>query len=268
MAGVRVTLLGTGTSTGVPVIGCNCEVCRSSDPRDRRLRCSAYVVAEIEEGAIHLVIDTGPDFRQQALQYGIKQVDGVLFTHQHFDHVVGLDDLRPFCFDPRTAIPCFANTITADTLRSSHGYIFRDGSYPGIVKLTMNEVEGAFSVSGRYGQRGKVEVIPIPAKHGQLDVFGFRIGRFAYLTDVSAIPESSFPLLEGLDVLVLDGLRDEPHPTHLTFADATEVARQVGASETHFIHMTHTVLHAEMDARLPHGIRLGYDGLVLHASLD
>ena len=222
----------------------------------------------MDAGDIHLVIDTGPDFRQQALRYGIKQVDGVLFTHQHFDHVVGLDDLRPYCFDPRTAIPCFANEITVETLKESHGYIFRDGSYPGIVKLTLNEVDGVFSVPSRHGHPSKVDVTPIPAEHGSLDVFGFRIGQFAYLTDVSGIPESSFSLLEGLDVLVLDGLREEPHPTHLTFGDATEIAQRVAATETYFIHMTHTVLHAEMDARLPHGIHLGYDGLVLHARLN
>lgn len=268
MGSLSITLLGTGTSTGVPVIGCSCEVCTSADPRDKRLRCSVYVRAETDDGQIHVVIDTGPDFRQQALKYGIPCVDAVLLTHQHFDHVVGLDDLRPYCFQPRTAIPCFANSTTADSLRRSHNYIFEDGSYPGIVQLTMTEVEGSFEVKSRYGFAGRVKITPIPAQHGDLEVLGYRIGDFAYLTDVSAIPESSKTLLHDLDVLVIDGLREEAHPTHLTFDAATQVAREVSAGETYFIHMTHTVRHAESDSRLPEDVRLAYDGLKLTCGFD
>lgn len=264
MSSLRATLLGTGTSTGVPVIGCSCAVCTSKDPRDRRLRCSAYVVAETDDGPVHLLIDTGPDFRQQALTYGIERVDGVLYTHHHFDHVVGVDDLRPFSFNPRSEIPCFANIETAATLRRTHRYIFEDGTYPGIANLSLHEIDGLFAVGSRYGHEGTVWVTPIPARHGAMDVFGFRIGRFAYLTDVNAVPDESMTLLEDLDVLILDGLREKPHETHFTFAEATRVAQLVGARETYFIHMTHTVLHEETDLALPEGIRLAYDGLTLY----
>ena len=264
MPSLRATLLGTGTSTGVPIIGCSCAVCTSEDPRDQRLRCSAYIVAETDLGPIHILIDTGPDFRQQALTYGVERVDGVLYTHHHFDHIVGADDLRPFCFNPRTAIPCFANGETAESLRRTHGYIFEDATYPGIVKLLLLEIDGPFSVGSRYGHAGTISVTPIPARHGLMDVLGFRIGRFAYLTDVNAVPNESLVLLEGLEVLILDGLREKPHETHFTLDEATTVAQRVGAKETYFIHMTHTVAHAETDATLPEDIHLAFDGLTVY----
>ena len=261
---VTVTLLGTGTSTGIPVVGCACRVCRSDDPRDARLRCAAYVVADTEAGPIHLVIDTGPDFRQQALRYGVGAVDAVLVTHHHFDHVVGLDDLRPFFFGNPRAIPVYASPATAEVLRRMFGYIFCDGTYPGISRLDLVEVEGPFEVASR-AHAGRVTVTPIPALHGDLPVYGYRVGRFAYLTDVSAVPDESLALLDGLDVLVLDALRWEPHPTHFSFEEAVETARRIGARETYLVHMTHSVLHAETDARLPEGVRLAHDGLVLEA---
>ena len=263
MTGLRVTLLGTGTSTGIPVVGCSCRVCTSADPRDQRLRCAAYIVAETEEGPVHLVIDTGPDFRQQALRFGIEAMDAVLVTHHHFDHVVGLDDLRPFFFHNRRPIPVYAPPNTAAVLSEMFGYIFRDGTYPGIAKLELHEVTESWTVKSREDSEAAVEVVPIPAFHGTLPVYGYRIGRFAYLTDVSAIPEESLPLLEELDVLVLDALRHEPHPTHFTIEEAVAVAQRIGARSTYFIHMTHSLLHAETDAALPEGIHLGYDGLVL-----
>lgn len=266
MCSLRATLLGTGTSTGVPVIGCSCAVCRSNDPRDTRLRCAAYIVAETDDGPVHLLIDTGPDFRHQALKYGVRRVDAVLYTHHHFDHIVGIDDLRPFCFNPRTEIPCFASAETALSLRRTHGYIFDDGTYPGIVKLSLHEIDGPFSVGSRYGHSGCVRVTPIPARHGRMDVFGYRIGRFAYLTDVSSVPHESLTLLRDLDVLVLDGLRENPHETHFSFAEATAVAQILGARETYFIHMTHTVSHVATEAALPDGIRLAYDGLTLYVA--
>ncbi|HLT46335.1 MAG TPA: MBL fold metallo-hydrolase [Rubricoccaceae bacterium] len=261
---LRATLLGTGTSTGVPVVGCRCRVCTSADPRDRRLRCAAYVVAETDAGPVHLVIDTGPDFRQQALRYGVAAVDAVLVTHHHFDHVVGLDDLRPFFFGNHRAIPVYASPTTAAVLRRMFGYIFCDGTYPGISNLDLEEVAAPFEVASR-AHGGRVTVTPIPALHGGLPVYGYRVGRFAYLTDVNAVPEESLALLEGLDVLVLDALRREPHPTHFTIGEAVEVARRIGARETHLVHMTHSVLHAETEARLPEGVHLAYDGLVVEA---
>lgn len=261
---VTATLLGTGTSTGIPVVGCRCRVCTSEDPRDTRLRCAAYVVVQTPDGPVRLVIDTGPDFRQQALTHGIDAVDAVLITHHHFDHIVGLDDLRPFFFGNPRPVPVYASAETTTVLGDMFGYIFRDGSYPGISKLELQEVGPTpFVVNSRYPDGGSVEITPIPAFHGTLPVLGYRIGRFAYLTDVNAIPDGSLALLEDLDVLVLDALRHEPHPTHFSIEEATAMAWRIGARSTHFIHMTHSVLHAEEDAALPDGVRLGYDGLTV-----
>lgn len=254
---VQVTLLGTGTSTGVPVIGCTCRVCTSSDPRDQRTRCSAH----IEVDGMHLIIDTGPDFRRQALRAGLSRVDAVLFTHHHFDHVVGLDDLRPFFFGNKTALPCYARPNTAEVLRRMFPYIFCDRSYPGVPHLELREVQAPFEVANRYEEGMLVAVTPIEVFHGELPLYGYRIGRFAYLTDTSHIPEHSFAQLEGLDVLVLDALRHEPHPTHFTFDEAIAAAQRIGARQTYFVHMTHSVLHAEDEAGLPEGMALGYDGL-------
>jgi phosphoribosyl 1,2-cyclic phosphate phosphodiesterase len=254
---IRVTLLGTGTSTGVPVIGCPCPVCTSDDPRDTRTRCACHV----QIGNLSLIIDTGPDFRRQALREGIERVDGVLFTHHHFDHVVGLDDLRPFFFRNRTPIPCYARANTAAVLRRMFKYIFCDGSYPGVPLLRLNEVDAPFAVCSRYQDEGRVEVLPVEVFHGDLPMYGYRIGRFAYLTDTSRIPEVSFEMLHDLDVLVLDALRPDTHPTHFNFEEAVAVAQRIGARQTYFIHMTHNVLHAEANAQLPDGIALGYDGL-------
>lgn len=254
---MRVTLLGTGTSTGVPVIGCTCAVCTSPDPRDRRTRCACYV----EAGGLGLLIDAGPDFRGQALREGLRRVDAVLFTHHHFDHVVGLDDLRPFFFANRRPIPCYADARTAAVLRRMFPYIFEDASYPGVPDLRLHEVAGAFAVPGRYDPGTSARVHPVPVYHGELPMLGYRVGRFAYLTDTSHIPEDSFALLEDLDVLVLDALRPAPHPTHFTIDEAVAAARRIGARQTYFIHMTHNVLHAEAEAALPPGIALGYDGL-------
>ncbi|MEM1125466.1 MAG: MBL fold metallo-hydrolase [Bacteroidota bacterium] len=259
---LTATLLGTGTSTGVPVIGCTCRVCTSADPRDRRTRCACY----IEVNGVHLVIDTGPDFRHQALREGIRRLDGVLLTHHHFDHVVGLDDLRPFLFFHRAPIPCFAPPNTAEVLKRMFRYIFADGTYPGVPKLHLHAIEGTFTVPNRYDEGPGVTVEAIPAYHGDLPLYGYRIGRFAYLTDTNRIPEASFDRLQDLDVLVLDALRPEPHRTHFTFDEAIEAAQRIGARATYFIHMSHNVLHAEQDAALPDGIHLGYDGLTVQVA--
>lgn len=254
---VKVTLLGTGTSTGIPVIGCNCRVCTSQDPRDKRLRCSCFV----EVDGISLLIDAGPDLRTQALQAGIKQVDAVLITHHHFDHVVGLDDLRPYFFGNSAPIPCYAHPDTADTLRSMFKYIFEDGSYPGVAKLEMHNATKAFTASSRSDTGASVSVVPIPAFHGKMPIYGFRIGNFAYLTDTNCIPTESRALLRGLDVLVLDALRHEPHRSHFTIAEAIAVVEDLAPRQTYFTHMTHSILHAEEDQKLPNGMALGYDGL-------
>jgi phosphoribosyl 1,2-cyclic phosphate phosphodiesterase len=254
---LTVTLLGTGTSTGVPVIGCSCEVCTSDDRRDDRTRTSCLV----ETDGLGIVIDTGPDFRNQALREDIERVDAVLYTHHHFDHVAGLDDLRPYFFRQREPIPCFAGAGTARVLRSMFEYIFADGSYPGTPDLDLREIDGPFAVHARGNDGISVQVTPVEVLHGRLPMFGYRIGRFAYLTDTSHIPEASYALLEDLDVLVLDALRQEAHPTHFTVEEAVATALRIGARQTYFVHMTHTVLHERDNADLPAGIDFGYDGL-------
>jgi phosphoribosyl 1,2-cyclic phosphate phosphodiesterase len=256
---LSVTLLGTGTSTGVPIIGCGCDVCTSDDPRDTRTRCACYV----RVGDMGLLIDTGPDFRQQALREGIDRIDAVCYTHHHFDHVVGLDDLRPFFFNNKTAMPCYAHADTADVLRRNYDYIFGADPYPGAANVTLDVIDGPFHVSSRTGDEVAVPVDPILLRHGNMPVYGYRLGRFAYLTDASAIPEASFDQLQGIDVLVLDALRPDPHPTHFSFNEAVAAARRIGARETYFVHMTHAVRHAEADARLPDDIHLAYDGLTV-----
>lgn len=259
---LTVTLLGTGTSTGVPVIGCTCEVCTSSDPRDARTRCAAYVRA----GDLGILIDTGPDFRAQALREGIERIDAVCYTHHHFDHLVGIDDLRPFFFRNDQTMPCYANADTASVIQDKYDYIFGADPYPGAARVELRVVDAPFTVASRYGDDQSVRVEPVPLYHGDMPVHGYRIGRFAYLTDVSSIPEASLAQLEGLDVLVLDALRPEPHPTHYSFDEAVRVARDIGARETYFIHMTHNVRHAVQEHRLPDDIHLGYDGLTLEVN--
>ena len=258
---VRITLLGTGTSTGVPVIGCSCRVCTSSDPKDHRTRCSCFV----EVNDVQILIDAGPDFRTQALRTGLTNIDALLITHHHFDHVAGIDDLRPFFFKNKTPIPCYTHADSAASLRKMYGYIFEDGSYPGIARLEMHDVSESFNVVSRFHEDRTVTITPIEVFHGSMPTFGYRIGRFAYLTDTNNIPTASLELLHDLDVLVLDALRHEPHRSHYTIAEAVQVAQRIGARHTYFIHMTHSVLYAEENPKLPDGMTLAYDGLTIEA---
>ncbi|MBL7976732.1 MAG: MBL fold metallo-hydrolase [Bacteroidetes Order II. Incertae sedis bacterium] len=274
---IKITFLGTGTSTGVPVLGCTCEICTSTDPRDKRLRCSAF----IEVNGLHLLIDSGPDFRYQAMRAQIKQVDAVLYTHHHYDHVFGMEDLRPYFFYNPHPIPCYVAPNVGQVLQTMFGYIFQDGSYPGVPKMVLRSVSAPFEVSGRYSfdvalpdgtplhQENtdcKVSITPIPLFHGALPIYGYRIGNMAYLTDTSAIPESSMTLLKGLDLLVLDALRPQEHHSHFSIAQAIEAATQIGAKRTYFIHMTHQVLHEREEALLPSHIRFAFDGLMLETA--
>jgi phosphoribosyl 1,2-cyclic phosphate phosphodiesterase len=260
LTSARVTFLGTGTSHGVPMIGCSCQTCRSTDPRDRRLRPSIYVEAP---GLGHLLVDTSTDLRQQALAHGVARVDAILFTHGHADHVMGLDEVRRFNVLQGGPIPCYANGPTWETLKRSFYYVFdglpRQGG--GIPQLVANDITGPFDAAG-------LRVVPIPLWHGKMPILGFRFGRFAYLTDCNALPDEAWPLLEGLDVLVLDALRYKPHSTHFTVDEATAVAQRIGAAQTWFTHMTHDISHAELSARLPAGVALAYDGLVLDVAVE
>jgi phosphoribosyl 1,2-cyclic phosphate phosphodiesterase len=252
---LRVTFLGTGTSAGVPVLGCDCATCQSTDPRDRRWRPSIFV--ELADGA-RVLVDTTPDFRTQALTFGVSGVDVILFTHYHADHIMGLDDVRPFNFRQRGAIPCLGDASTLAALRRVYAYVW-DPTVPqggGLPKLRLFEVAGPFSI-------GPTDVRPVPLLHGTHPILGYRLGRFAYLTDCSEIPEPSWSLLDGVEVLVLDALRHRPHPTHFTLDEAVEAAARIGARQTYFTHMCHDLPHAETCARLPAGVTLAHDGLVV-----
>jgi phosphoribosyl 1,2-cyclic phosphate phosphodiesterase len=217
----------------------------------------------VQVNGLNIVIDTGPDFRTQALRAGISRVDAVLYTHHHFDHVVGIDDLRPYFFYNGNPMPCFAPFDTAEALIATFPYIFQDGTYPGVSQLKMQVVEQAFEVSGRYEDNAQqsVKVTPIPMMHGQLQALGYRIGRFAYLTDTNFIPESSYDLLHDLDVVVIDALRHESHHSHFSFSEAIAAAQRINAKQTYFVHMTHYIMHEIEDAKLPPRINLAYDGL-------
>ena len=250
-----VTFLGTGTSAGVPVIACDCATCRSTDERDKRWRPSLRLV--LDDGTT-ILVDASPDLRAQALRFGLTRVDLILLTHSHADHVLGLDDVRIFNFRQRAPIPCLGTPRTLAQIRSMFAYVF-DPATPkggGLPQLELFDLVGPFSTSN-------VTVVPVPVMHGTLPVLGFRIGPFAYLTDCNAIPEESWSLLQGLDVLVLDALRHKPHPTHFTVSQAVEVAQRIGAKRTLFTHMTHDLPHVETCRQLPGGMELAYDGLTI-----
>ena len=252
---MRVTFLGTGTSSGVPVIACACATCRSDDPRDRRWRTS--VALALDDGT-SVLIDASPDLRAQALAFGLDRVDTILLTHEHADHVLGLDDVRIYNFRQRRTIPCLGTARTLRRVRAMFSYVF-DPATPrggGLPQLTLSAVVGPFSIGGS-------TVVPVPLLHGSLPVLGFRIGAFAYLTDCNTIPDVSWPLLRGLDVVVLDALRRKPHATHFTLDQAVEAARRIGASRTYFTHMAHDLPHAATCAGLPEGMTLAHDGLCL-----
>ena len=245
-----ITILGSGTSTGVPMVGCDCPVCRSKDPRNQRTRCSAL----LSFSGRNILIDTSTDLRQQALREDIRSIDAVLYTHSHADHVHGIDDLRSFNMRTRKAIPIYGEAETLKRLSHMFSYIF-DGETPyGFTpQLEPFTVDDPFDLFG-------LTFVPVPLLHGDLVVFGYRCGTFAYLTDCSSIPETSLPLLQGLELLVIDGLRFKPHPTHFNIPQATAMAQQIGAKRTLLTHLSHDVDHQQHTNDLPTGIELAYDG--------
>lgn len=248
---LRVTVLGSGTSSGVPVIGCECRVCTSRDPRNRRTRTGVW----LEWEGASVLIDTATDLREQALRERIPRVDAVLFTHAHADHIFGLDELRIYNFRQRAAIPCYGSPATLAKLRQTFAYVFEAGEEGGgKPQLALTPIDGPFDLAGR-------RVTPVPVRHGGSEVLGFRIGRFAYVTDVSAIPESSLALLAGLEVLILGALRYRRHPTHMTLAEASAAAERIGAGRTFFTHLAHDVDAAALDIALPPAVDLAHDGL-------
>lgn len=249
-----LTLLGTGTSMGVPMIGCDCDVCTSSDPKNHRLRTEVYV----RHGVQGFLIDTSPEMRLQLLRASIRSIDAVVYTHAHADHIMGLDDLRIFGFKHKQPVPLYCEEVVELTLKSTFSYAFSDGakdSLHSIPKLEFRRIgEEPFPLCG-------LTVRPIRLVHGTLPILGFRINDVAFCTDVSLIPEKSWPLLAGLRVLVLGAIRDEPHPTHFNIEQALEVVRRVQPGRTYLTHISHTLDHEQTNARLPPGVELAYDGL-------
>lgn len=249
---MKITLLGSGTSTGVPEIGCTCEVCTSLDARDKRLRASALV----EVGEVKLLIDCGPDFRYQMLRSQTTALTALLVTHVHYDHVGGLDDLRPFC--RKAAFQVYAERRVTDILSLKYDYMFNDHKYPGVPDIDLITLHRTpFYVAD-------LKVVPIRLFHYKLPVLGFRIGDMAYLTDFTIIEASELQKLEGVKVVVIDALRKTKHISHLSLDEAIEIARKIDAPRTVFTHISHQMgLHAEVNPQLPEGMELGFDGMML-----
>ena len=258
---MRLTFLGTGTSFGVPQIGCHCAVCCSDDPRDRRTRSGAVLQA----AGSAILIDTPPELRLQLISVGISRIDAVVYTHEHADHINGIDDLRIFSVRERKPLPLYGPEETLERLRASFNYIFDDSvrPYEGTSKprLTLQAVE-----PDRMIRIAGVEVLPLAFQHGHLRVFGYRFGALAYITDIKEIPAAQREQLQGLDVLVLNALWWRPHPTHLSISEAVQTAQELGARRTYLTHLTHETGHTELEAQLPRGVFPAYDGLTVEVA--
>lgn len=251
---MKITFLGTGTSQGVPVIGCACGVCRSLDYRDKRLRTSVHLAVDGQS----LVIDTGPDFRQQMLREDIRTLDAVIFTHSHKDHTAGLDDVRAYNFLQGIDMPVYAQAPVLKQLGTEYAYAFEPQRYPGIPRLKL------FTLTDAPFHIGPTEVIPLPVMHLNMPVLGFRVGDFCYITDANAIPEATRERMKGARVLVLNALQREKHVSHFNLEEAIETAKQIGATQTYLTHISHKMgLHKEVESELPGGIALAYDGLTV-----
>lgn len=260
----ELIFLGTGTSMGVPTLGCACAVCSSIDPRDKRLRPSVLLRWQNDGAERTVVIDTTPDFRAQALSAGVRHVDAVFYTHSHADHILGFDDLRPLSFEwfrEQGPIPLYVTDETRATLKKIFDYTLApEATYKNRARVILEPL-------GEHNVVHGVDFVPVPVFHGEMEITGYRIGNAAYLTDVSGIPEESFALLEGLDVLVLSALRHKPHYNHLTLEQAVQLAERINARQTYFTHIAHELGHAQTNALLPNGMELAYDGLRVQVQL-
>jgi phosphoribosyl 1,2-cyclic phosphate phosphodiesterase len=259
---MQLTMLGVGSSAGTPVVGCGCATCVSTNPRNKRTRCSSLVTLDSGE---NILIDTGPDLRNQALRENIKRVDAVLYTHTHADHLHGIDDLRAFCQIQRSQIPLYAKDDAVMHISQKFGYTLREplASYWDLPVLRIEPVSAPFKLFG-------VDVTPIPVQHGKSQIFGYRVGNMAYMTDVSQIPESSFGLLQGLDLLLIDCLRETAHPTHINIEQSLAYVGRINAKQSYMIHMTHELEYATLTNMLlsapQKNVFVGFDGLKLNFS--
>ena len=252
---MKVTFLGTGTSQGVPVIACQCAVCMSDDKHDNRLRVS--VLIEVEGKTI--VIDSGPDFRYQMLRAGVKKLDAILYTHEHKDHVAGLDDVRAFNYKQDSEVDIYAHKRVQEALKKEFHYVFSGNNYPGIPRLKLNTIE-----DGQSFQAAGIDIVPILVMHFQLPVYGFRFGDFTYITDAKTITAEEKLKIKGSDILVINALQKEKHISHFTLDEALELAAEIGAKKTYLTHISHRLgTHAEVSKQLPEGVFLAYDGLEL-----
>jgi phosphoribosyl 1,2-cyclic phosphate phosphodiesterase len=252
---LKITFLGTGTSSGVPMIACNCVVCTSSDRKDKRLRSSILV----QSSRTSVVVDTTPDFRYQMLRENVTHLDAVLFTHPHKDHVAGLDDVRAFNYFQEQPMQVYANQMTIDALMREFAYAFADKKYPGVPNLELNPIDlEPFSI-------GDIPIVPVMVWHLKMPVFGFRFGSFTYITDANRIEESEKEKIRGSRIIVINALRKERHISHYALSEAVALAKELDVPEAYFTHISHQLgKHAEVEASLPVGIHLGYDGLTLH----
>ena len=251
---MKITLLGTGTSQGIPVIACKCDVCRSSDPKDKRLRSAIMV----EDGKTRIVVDAGPDFRQQMLQHNVDSLDAILLTHEHADHIFGLDDIRSFNWLRRSAMDVYCESRVQENLKNIFNYVFAQNKYPGIPRMDLITVDSnPFKV-------GDIEVVPIRLYHHKLPVYGFRFGNFAYLTDFNTIEDPEFEKLTGIDLLVICALRKESHISHLNLKSALDIIEKLSPRKAYLTHMSHDIgKYADLIKELPTNVEPGYDGLVL-----
>ena len=252
---LKITFLGTGTSTGIPMIGCSCAVCTSTNPKDKRLRTSILV----ESSTTTIVVDTTPDFRYQMLRINNKKLDAVLFTHPHKDHIAGLDDVRAYNFFQQKPMDVYANALTAEALKREFAYVFADKKYPGIPQINLITIdESAFTIGDIYLQ-------PFTVLHHKMPVLGFRFGKFTYITDANKIDEAVKEKLKGSEIIVLNALRKEQHISHFTLQEAVDVVHELNIPEAYFTHISHQLgKHDIVEGNLPQGIHLGYDGLVLN----
>ena len=254
---MQLTMLGVGSSAGTPVVGCSCATCLSENSRNKRTRCSSMLTLNTHE---NILIDTGPDLRIQSLREDIKRVDAVLYTHTHADHLHGIDDLRAFCQIQRAQIPLYANVDAVTHISQKFGYVLRNPcNFWDLPVLRITPIDAPFALFGTV-------VTPIPVLHGKITIFGYRIGNFAYMTDVSEIPESSFSLLQNLDLLLIDCLREATHPTHINMEQSLSYISRIKAKQSYMIHMTHELEYASLASKLPKNVFVGFDGLKLSTS--